>query len=152
MADDVTLLMSELEANAVRHSASGRDGGTFTARLLDLPSQYVLGVIEDGGSEWDGNLQSSARDASGLFLVLAMSADCGVYGGRRKRAVWFRMPYPSSGRTPPMQAVAPGALTARVPGKQGPPFPARLWNPNVPGRAPVDPKLMERVRVALIRP
>jgi hypothetical protein len=150
MADDVVLLMSELGANAVRHSGSGRDGGTFTARLLDLPGEYVLGVIEDGGSAWDGNLRGSAREASGLYLVLAMSADCGVYGGRRKRAVWFRMPYPSGG-TPSAQAVAPAALTARIPGKQVPPFLVPLWNPGAPGWAAVDPKVMERVRVALIR-
>jgi serine/threonine-protein kinase RsbW len=94
MADDVILLMSELGANAVRHSGSGKDGGTFTARLVDLPGEYILGVIEDGGSDWDGNLPRSARDASGLYLVLALSADCGVYGGQRKRAVWFRIQYP----------------------------------------------------------
>jgi hypothetical protein len=63
-------------ANAVRHTASGKDGGTFTARLLDLPGEYVLGMVEDSGSDWDGNLQDSARDASGLYLVLAISADC----------------------------------------------------------------------------
>ena len=51
MADDVILLMSELGANAVRHSGSGSAGGTFTARLVDLPGEYVLGVIEDGGSD-----------------------------------------------------------------------------------------------------
>jgi hypothetical protein len=151
MADDVILLMSELGANAVRHSGSGRGGGIFTARLLDFPGEYVLGVIEDGGSEWDGDLQGSAREASGLFLVLAMSADCGVYGGRRKRAVWFRMPYPPDGRTPHARAVAPDALTARIPGKQVPPFLVPRWSPSVPGWASVDPKVMERVRVALIR-
>jgi Domain of unknown function (DUF5753) len=78
VADEVILLMSELGANAVRHSGSGQGGGIFTARLLDLPGEYVLGVVEDGGSQWDGNLHGSARDASGLYLVLALSADCGT--------------------------------------------------------------------------
>lgn len=149
IADDVILLMSELGGNAVRHSGSGRNGGTFTARLLDLPDQYVLGVVEDSGSDWDGNLPRSARDASGLYIVMNLSADCGVYGGRRKRAVWFRMDYPSAGRTPPTGA--PGALPARAPGMQGPPFPVPVWNSRAPGWAVVDPAVMERVRVALVR-
>jgi hypothetical protein len=151
MADDIVLLMSELAGNAVRHSGSGADGGTFTARLLDLPGEYVLGVVEDGGSDWDGNLRDSARDASGLHLVLALSADCGVYGGRRKRAVWFRMHYPCGDGMPAAQAAAWGPLPRRIPGEQGPPFPVPLWNSRVPGRAAADPKVMERVRVALIR-
>ena len=37
MADDVLLIMHELAANAVRHSKSREGGGTFTARLLDVP-------------------------------------------------------------------------------------------------------------------
>jgi hypothetical protein len=151
VADDVILLMSELGANAVRHSGSGHDGGLFTARLVDLPGEYVLGVVEDGGSQWEGNLHGSARDASGLYLVLALSADCGVYGGRRKRAVWFRMQYPSVGRPPGTQPDMPGALPFRAPGTQGPPFPVPLWSPSAPVRAAIDPLVMERVRVALIR-
>jgi serine/threonine-protein kinase RsbW len=152
MADDVILLMSELGANAVRHSGSGKDGGTFTARLVDLPGEYILGVIEDGGSDWDGNLPRSARDASGLYLVLALSADCGVYGGQRKRAVWFRIQYPRIG--PALSATqgdASDVLPVRAPGEQGPPLPVPLWNPRVPRQTSVDPQVMERVRVALVR-
>jgi hypothetical protein len=152
MADDVILLMSELGANAVRHSGSGHDGGTFTARLLDLPGEYVLGVVEDGGSEWDGNLHGSARDASGLCLVLALSADCGVYGERYKRAVWFRMQYPFAGRvSSAAQPNVSAALPVRAPGTHGPPFPVPLWKPSLPGRTAIDPEVMKRVRVALIR-
>jgi serine/threonine-protein kinase RsbW len=95
MADDVLLIVHELAANAVRHSRSREDGGTFTARLLTVPGEYVLGEVEDGGSDWDGDLRGSARDASGLFLVLNLAAACGVSGDRWKRVVWFRMHYPS---------------------------------------------------------
>lgn len=94
MANDVLLIMSELAANAVRHSKSREHGGTFTARLVNLPGEYVLGEIEDGGSNWAGDLPGSARDASGLFLVLNIAAACGVSGHRRKRLVWFCMRYP----------------------------------------------------------
>ena len=136
MADDVILLMSEMGANAVRHTSSGRDGGIFTARLLDLQGQYVLGVIEDGGSDWDGNVRDSARDASGLYLVLALSADCGVYGGRHKRAVWFRINYPPADHaSSAAHAGVPSALPVRAPGRHWLPFSVPLRNPPVTERA-----------------
>jgi hypothetical protein len=100
MADDVILLMSELGGNAVRHSRSQEAGGTFTARLLDIPRQYVLGEIEDGGSDWNGDLQRSARDASGLDLLLKLSDACGVSGDASRRVVWFRLRYPADSARP----------------------------------------------------
>ncbi len=98
IADDVVLVMSELAANAVRHSASREHGGTFTARLLHLPGHFVLGEIEDGGSSWDGDLEGSARDASGLFVVLTLASACGVTVDGCKRVVWFRIHYPADGQ------------------------------------------------------
>ncbi len=97
VADDVIQLMSELGANAVRHSRSREAGGTFTARLLDVPGQYVLGEIEDGGSDWRGDLRGSARDASGLDLLLKFAAACGVVGDSREHVVWFCLTYPAAG-------------------------------------------------------
>lgn len=150
MADDVVLLVSELAANAVRHSGSSRVGGTFTARLLDVPGQWVLGEVVDGGSSWDGDLERSARDASGLQILLALSAACGVSGGRHGRAVWFRVHYPRATRVPaPPAAIAPGTLPLRVPGAQGPPFPAPRWDPYAPGRVAIRPEVLERVHAAL---
>jgi hypothetical protein len=152
MANDVVLLMSELAANAIRHSGSSRNSGTFTARLLDVPGQWVLGEIVDGGSSWDGDLERSARDASGLQVVLALSAACGVSGGRHGRAVWFRVHYPLATRVPTAPAAsAPGALPLRVPGAEGPPFPAPRWDPYAPGRAAIRPEVLERVHAALTR-
>jgi hypothetical protein len=150
MVDDVVLLMSELAGNAVRHSRSGRDGGTFTARVLDVPGQYVLGEVVDGGSDWDGNLEGSSRDASGLYVLLALSAACGVSGGRHGRAVWFRMRYPRADGSLSVQAVAPCGLPLRVPGAQGPSSPALGWKPYVRKRIDVGPEVLERVHAALM--
>ena len=97
VADDAVFLMSELGGNAVRHSRSREDGGTFTARLLDVPALYVLGEVEDSGSDWCGDIQGSARDASGLDCMLKLSEACGVSGDVLRRVVWFRLPYSAAG-------------------------------------------------------
>jgi len=151
MAADIVLLLSELGANAVRHSGSGQDGGLFTARLLDVPDEYVLGLIEDGGSGWDGDLLASARNASGLHLVLALSADCGVYGDRRKRTVWFQVPYPAADRVSLGRAVALDPLPRRMPAAQVALLTTPTWNPRVPGQIAVGPEVMDQVRVTLRR-
>jgi len=107
IAEDAILLMSELGGNAVKHSRSREASGTFTARILDVPGQYVLGEIEDGGSDWSGDIRGSARNASGLDLLLRLSAACGVSGNASGRVVWFRLPYPAADAMLPGQA--PGA-------------------------------------------
>jgi anti-sigma regulatory factor (Ser/Thr protein kinase) len=90
-ADDLVLMVSELSANAIAHSRSSRPGGTFTVRLRHLPCSCVHGEVEDEGSAWDGDLDTSARNASGLFLVLKFASACGVAPGTANgRVVWFR--------------------------------------------------------------
>jgi hypothetical protein len=93
-ADDAELLLSELAANAVRHTRSGQDGGTFTVRVWGIPGKWLIGEVEDGGSDWDGNLRASARNASGLNIVIALSAARGVEprGPAAGHIVWFLMP------------------------------------------------------------
>ncbi len=84
-------LLSELSANAVVHSRSGRAGGEFIVRLQHAPHDCVWGEVEDGGSEeWGGDLAASARAQSGLFIVMALASACGVAARPRGcRAVWF---------------------------------------------------------------
>lgn len=94
IADEVVLLFSELSANAVAHSASGNPGGKFTVRLQHFPGQYIWGEVEDDGSDWDGKLRDSAREASGLFLVIKLASACGVDRGTNgHRVAWFRIDY-----------------------------------------------------------
>jgi serine/threonine-protein kinase RsbW len=87
-------LLSELSANAVLHSRSGRAGGEFIVRLQHSPGDYVWGEVEDAGSEeWGGDLTASAREQSGLFLVTALAW---AYGAADqpgcRRTVWFCIP------------------------------------------------------------
>jgi anti-sigma regulatory factor (Ser/Thr protein kinase) len=111
VADETVLLLSELSANAIAHSASGNPGGEFTVRLQHFAGQYVGGEVEDEGSDWDGCLQDSARNASGLFLIVKLAS---AYGANRRtnghRVVWFRLDYTAGdgrGLVPPPPARGP---------------------------------------------
>jgi anti-sigma regulatory factor (Ser/Thr protein kinase) len=111
--DDLVLVFSELSANAVAHSRSSRPGGKFTVRLRHLPCYCVQGEVEDQGSAWDGNPGASARDASGLFLVLKLASDCGVAPGTAdSRVVWFRRECVAVGGNLTVPLSAPGLVTA----------------------------------------
>lgn len=92
-ADDVVQILSEIAANACEHSRSGKSGGKFIVRLQHSPGACVLGEVEDEGGPWDGDLNASARDRSGLSLVLALASACGVeLRPGEHRAVWFHLP------------------------------------------------------------
>ncbi len=87
-------MLSELSANAVRHSRSGLPGGAFTVRLWYRPGDCIRGEVEDDGSCWDGDLPASAREQSGLLIVMTLSPACGVAGRPGcRRVVWFCIPF-----------------------------------------------------------
>jgi serine/threonine-protein kinase RsbW len=92
-ADDVVQILSEIAANACQHSRSGKSGGKFIVRLQHSPGACVLGEVEDGGGPWDGDLKASARDQSGLSIVLTLASACGVeLRPSEHHAVWFHLP------------------------------------------------------------
>jgi two-component sensor histidine kinase len=92
-ADDVVQILSEIAANACQHSRSGKSGGKFIVRLQHSPGACVLGEVEDGGGSWDGDLKASARDQSGLSIVLTLASACGVeLRPSEHHAVWFHLP------------------------------------------------------------
>jgi anti-sigma regulatory factor (Ser/Thr protein kinase) len=93
VTDDVVHLLSELSANAIAHSDSGKADGTFTVRAEHFVNRYVWGEVEDQGSSWDGNLSRSVRRPHGLFLLDQLASDCGVERIRRVHVVWFRIDY-----------------------------------------------------------
>lgn len=61
VADDAVHLLSELSANAIAHSHSGKSGGTFTVRVQHLQNGYVRGEVEDQGSDWHGACRYQPR-------------------------------------------------------------------------------------------
>ena len=98
VADDAICLLSELCANAVLHSDSGKIGGTFTVRVQHVVDDFVRGEVEDQGSDWHGELSASATNPHGLFLLLNLASACGVERIRRVHLVWFRLDYPHGTR------------------------------------------------------
>ena len=106
VADDAVHLLSELSANAVIHSDSGKRGGTFTVRAQHVVNAYVRGEVEDGGSDWHGELPASATHPHGLYLLLMLASACGVERISRAHVVWFRLDYPNGPapetRAPPL--------------------------------------------------
>ena len=92
-ADDAVYLLSELSANAVLHSDSGKNGGTFTVRAQHADG-YVRGAVEDQGSDWPGELSAAATCPHGLYLLLNLASACGVERISHVHLVWFRLDYP----------------------------------------------------------
>jgi anti-sigma regulatory factor (Ser/Thr protein kinase) len=96
-ADDVILLVSELCANAVTHSASGQPGGTFTIRARRCGTTCVYAEVEDQGSTWNGNL-TTARSPHGLYLLQQLSTHSGTRPGPHGWITWLTIT-----RTTPQQ-------------------------------------------------
>lgn len=75
--DDAVLAASELAANAIAHTRSGRAGGTFTVHLGVMSSKSVCLLVADEGGPTTPDPQRAGVDADsgrGLDLVAAVSA------------------------------------------------------------------------------
>ena len=94
VADDAVHLLSELCANAILHSDSGKTGGTFTVRARHVVNRYLRGEVEDQGSDWHGELTVSATRPHGLYLLLSLTSACSIEQIGRVHRVWFRLDYP----------------------------------------------------------
>jgi serine/threonine-protein kinase RsbW len=98
VADDAVFLLSELCANAILHSDSGKIGGTLTVRAQHTVNHYVRGEVEDQGSDWHGDLTASAARPHGLYLLLNLASAHGIEQIGRIHVVWFRLDHPPGTR------------------------------------------------------
>jgi serine/threonine-protein kinase RsbW len=96
--DDVLLLVSEVAANAVRHSASG-DGGEFEVAVSVTAGLVRVDIGDQGGAsephltDQDG-LADALTGGRGLRIVDALAAKWGHAGDELGRVVWFEVQAP----------------------------------------------------------
>jgi serine/threonine-protein kinase RsbW len=78
--DEAELVAAELMTNAVRHSASGQAGGTFTLTVRQRPGWARIEVQDLGDGQWRAPAPAgddSAEEGRGLAIVAALADDFG---------------------------------------------------------------------------
>lgn len=95
LADDAVLCLSELAANAVRHSSSPSPSPHFTVRAYVRRGAYVCIEVHDEGGPWNQRSRDDDR-AHGLDIVRELAdvwgADGDALTGWR---VWARFDWPA---------------------------------------------------------
>jgi hypothetical protein len=93
--DDLVTVASELAANAVQHTDSGR-GGWFHVEISWLRDCVRVTVADQGAPAGPPLAAAPAEEhGRGLQIVQALSARVGVTGGAGGRTVWAEIPWPS---------------------------------------------------------
>jgi len=93
LRDVVSLLVSEAVTNALLHSASGRDHGTFTVAYA-LSRARLRMEVHDGGAATLPRRRPHDLDSisgRGLGLLDALADRWGHRGDERGRVVWFEL-------------------------------------------------------------
>jgi serine/threonine-protein kinase RsbW len=93
LEETARLLVSEAATNAVLHSASGEDGGTFEVRCR-LARERLRVEVHDGGAPQSPRRRVHHLDAltgRGLELVDLLAARWGWSGGTAGRVLWFEL-------------------------------------------------------------
>jgi Histidine kinase-like ATPase domain len=90
--DDVLSVATELGSNAIRHTASGREGGWFAVEITWHPAAVLIAVA-DGGAPAEPHVIDDplGEGGRGLLLVRELSACTGVAGDARGRLVWAQV-------------------------------------------------------------
>jgi len=92
--DDVTYVASELAANAVVHTASGRPGGRFAVEVTWSQSMVRVAVADAGAPSGPRVISDPADERGrGLLVVAGLAARTGVRGDQRGRLVWADVPW-----------------------------------------------------------
>ncbi|MBV1940698.1 ATP-binding protein [Streptomyces sp. BV286] len=78
LADDAAVIVSELSANAILHTASGRQPGSFHLALAISPQMIALSVTDDGGTGLAPKVEHQDQDQEaehgrGLGMVSAIA-------------------------------------------------------------------------------
>ncbi|MET9058322.1 ATP-binding protein [Streptomyces antibioticus] len=65
LADDAELIVSELSANAILHTASGRESGSFHLAVAVSAQVVAVSVTDDGGTGTAPKAEHQNQDAEG---------------------------------------------------------------------------------------
>ncbi len=92
VADDATLLASELATNAIQHTASGL-GGKFTVTVYRTHTWVRVEVTDDGSDTTPHPRPHGGAGESGLGLTLVelVAPRWGCDGGTLGCVVWFEL-------------------------------------------------------------
>lgn len=94
-ADDAALVVSELAANAVEHTRSGK-GGEVRVSVAAAPGEWVLVLVGDDGTDDPAAIpavpaqRAAAESGRGLLLVAALSD---AYGYAPSGLSWALLPW-----------------------------------------------------------
>ena len=91
--DDVSLLVSEAVTNALLHSSSGRDQGTFAVTYA-ISGGRIRVEVRDGGASVAPRRRVHSLDSMtgrGLDLFEALADRWGFRGDAGGRVVWFEL-------------------------------------------------------------
>jgi serine/threonine-protein kinase RsbW len=110
--DDVVSVASELSANAIKHTASGR-GGAFAVEVVwqRQPGTVWLAVADGGAPQEPREVDDPMGEhGRGLMLVHGLSARTGTAGDQHSRVVWAEIRWEAAQE--PAAAPAQGAVAA----------------------------------------
>ncbi|NKZ06285.1 ATP-binding protein [Actinomadura latina] len=87
--DDVLLAADELVVNALRHTKSGQDGGSFTVEIVQDGGAVAVSVSDQGGPGEPAALEAAdlAESGRGLRTISLTAASWGWHGNGEGRTV-----------------------------------------------------------------
>jgi serine/threonine-protein kinase RsbW len=86
---DMVCIATELGTNAIRHTASGRPGGSFAVVITSGLGVVTVSVADRGGP-WEPLVinDPDGESGRGLLIVRGLAAQVGVRGDYLGRVVW----------------------------------------------------------------
>ncbi|MCO8306170.1 ATP-binding protein [Streptomyces sp. RKCA744] len=99
-ADDAELIVSELGSNALTHTASGGDFGTFQLTLALSPHAVAISVTDAGGRPAEPHLTDADlydTHGRGLSIVMALASRLDITGNKHGHTVTAELRAPEAG-------------------------------------------------------